>query len=177
MEDKILAWVDLEMTGLEPKQCAIVEMAMILTDRDLNPIGDPMDVIIWQPESVLQAMTPFVRNMHEQSGLLAKIRSSQTSLEDAEKQALELLCAHAKKNTAHLCGNSIWVDRVFLKEYMPLFEAWLHYRQIDVSSIKQLGDWWYNKVYEKPEQGKHTALCDIQQSIAELKFLRTNIFR
>jgi oligoribonuclease len=176
-KDHVLVWVDLEMTGLEPASCAIIEMAMILTDYNLNRIAPPFNVAIWQPDTVLETMGPFVKDMHTQSGLIEKVRASKTSLEDAEKQALAILTQHASYRTARLCGNSIWQDRRFLTAYMPTFEKYLHYRQIDVSSIKELGLWWYGVKYPKTDGAKHTALFDIEQSIAELAFYKNSVFK
>ena len=122
-------------------------------------------------------MNPFVRNMHAHSGLLEKIRASENDIEFVENDALAILSRHASCRTARLCGNSVWQDRRFLEEYMPSFERYLHYRQIDVSSLKELGDWWYQKVYTKPEDGKHTALFDIEQSIEELRYLRKHVLK
>ncbi|MBN1961070.1 MAG: oligoribonuclease [Deltaproteobacteria bacterium] len=176
MKKSILAWLDLEMTGLCPENCVIVQLAMILTDTELKEIASPLEINIWQPESILAEMSPFVRNMHEKSGLLAAVRNSQVSVADAEKKALELLSKHAQFRTARLCGNSIWQDRRFLVNHMPLLEGYLHYRQIDVSSIKELAGFWLGTKYEKPEDGKHTALHDVRQSIAELNFYRQQVF-
>ncbi|MEK7704861.1 MAG: oligoribonuclease [Myxococcota bacterium] len=172
-----LVWVDLEMTGLDPASCHIVQLAMVLTDTELNDIAAPLDLVVWQPPAVLEEMSPFVRQMHEGSGLLEKIRTSTVGLEDAERQALELVSTHASYRKARLCGNSIGQDRRFLVRYMPVLEGYLHYRQIDVSTVKELAGWWYGKRYEKSDEGKHTALIDIRQSIAELKHYRTQIFR
>ena len=165
------------MTGLEPDQCAIVEMAIVLTDPNLKEVAAPFDVAIWQPESVLEKMSPFVRAMHEKTGLLGSVRASQVSELEAERAALELVSAHASYRTARLCGNSIGQDRRFLVKYMPAFENYLHYRQIDVSTVKELSGWWHNVKYDKPEEGKHTALNDVRQSIAELEYYREHVFR
>lgn len=173
----VLVWLDLEMTGLDPDTCAIVQLGMILTDQQLKEIVAPFAATIWQPESVLEKMDPTVRAMHTTSGLLDKIRSSSISVADAEKQALEIIAGRAEYKTAVLCGNSIWQDRRFLAKHMPSFENYLHYRQLDVSSLKLLGDFWYQKKYKKPEQGKHTALFDVEQSILELKFLRQEMLK
>jgi oligoribonuclease len=175
--DRVLVWVDLEMTGLDPETCAIVQMAMILTNPELEEIARPLDVTIWQPDSVLETMSPFVRTMHTKNGLIDKIRASTTALEEAEEQALELLSEHAAYRTGRLCGNSVWQDRRFLTRYMPRFEGYLHYRQIDVSTLKELGKWWYGASFDKPDQAQHTALFDIRQSIAELEFYRKQVFK
>ncbi len=176
-QDDRLVWLDFEMTGLDPETCVIVQMAVIITDRDLNPLGKPLDVVIWQPESCMAAMEPFVRSMHKKSGLLDKIHNSKISLAGAEKQAMELISQYCTYGTAPLCGNSIGQDRRFLVKYMPQMEGYLHYRNIDVSTVKELGDWWYGARYSKPDSGKHTALHDVQQSIAEMRYLSEKIFK
>jgi len=175
--DDRLVWMDLEMTGLDPKECVIVQMAVIVTDRNLKPLDAPLDLVIWQPDSVLQSMEPFVRSMHQRSGLLDQIQKSKTSLAQAEQQAMELIVRHCSYRTAALCGNSIGQDRRFLVEYMPQIEGYLHYRNIDVSTVKELASWWYGIRYTKPDSGKHTALHDIQQSIEELRFLADKVFK
>lgn len=175
--DNVLVWIDLEMTGLEPETCAIVEMAMILTDPELNELTKPLDICIWQPDSVLETMEPFVRKMHTKTGLLDKIRASTVSLKDAEQEALAVLSEHTNYRMSRLCGNSVWQDRRFLMKYMPRFEGYMHYRQVDVSTIKELAGWWYNTSHAKPDAAQHTALFDIQQSLEELKFYRGKIFK
>jgi len=174
-----LVWMDLEMTGLDPESCAIVQIAVIVTDTELKQLADPLDIVVWQPESVLETMSPFVRQMHQRSGLLYKIRASELSNEDAERRALELITEHAPFKTARLCGNSIGQDRRFLYKHMPSLENYLHYRQIDVSTLKELAGWWYGARFEKVdvEGEKHTALYDIRQSIAELRFYRETILK
>ena len=172
-----LVWMDLEMTGLDPKTCTIVQMAIVITDKNLNEIDQPLEVAIWQPESALEKMSPFVRAMHEKSGLLQQIRNSRTSMAEAEAEAMELITRHMGYRQARLCGNTIGQDRRFLVEYMPVLEGYLHYRQIDVSTLKELGHRWYNLKFEKPEEGKHTALADIRQSILELRYYRERMFR
>ena len=176
MAKQVLAWLDLEMTGLNPDHCAIVQLALILTDENLNELVPPLELNVWQPESVLERMSPFVRAMHEKSGLLPLVRRSEVSLEEAEQECLRLLTPHAPYRTARLCGNSIGQDRRFLVSQMPIFEGYLHYRQIDVSSIKELARWWQGVKFSKAEGGQHTALCDIRQSIAELKYYRSEVF-
>ena len=166
MESNVLVWMDLEMTGLDPETCSIVQLAMVITDAELKEIAPPLELVIWQPESVLGTMTPFVRAMHEKSGLLEQIRASQISTAEAEREALTLLTRHASFRSARLCGNSIGQDRRFLVKHMPIFEGYLHYRQIDVSSIKELAGWC-----------KHTAMHDVRQSIAELLYYRKTVFR
>ena len=173
----MLAWIDLEMTGLDPERDAIVQLALVLTDFDLEPIGDPLEVTIWQPESVLERMEPYVRRMHETSGLLEAIRASETTVADAERQAMALLTEHAVYRKPRLAGNSVGQDRRFLHRYMPQLDGYLHYRIVDVSTLKELAKRWYGLVYTKPDDGRHTALADVQQSIEELRFYRRSMFR
>ncbi len=175
--DDVLVWVDLEMTGLEPETCAIVQMAMILTDHELEELAEPVELTVWQPESVLGSMSPFVRAMHEKSGLVDQIRKSEVDLEDAERQVMTILTAYCKYRTGKLAGNSIWQDRRFLNLYLPAVERYVHYRMIDVSTIKELAETWYGAHFEKPSGGEHTALFDIRQSIAELRFYREKIMK
>ena len=172
-----LVWLDLEMTGLEPNKDVIVQIAVIVTDRDLNEVAEPVDLTIWHPAEVMNRMTPFVRDMHERSGLLRQIQTSKTSLEDAEREALTLVSLHCEYGTARLCGNSIWVDRRFLHKEMPTLENYLHYRMIDVSSIKELVGRWYPETLRPPDKkGAHLAMDDIKESVEELKWYRENVF-
>lgn len=172
-----LVWVDLEMTGLCPENCVIVEVAMIITNRELKPVDKALNVVVWQPPDVMSRMEPFVRDMHTKSGLLAKIEKSQLSLAGAERQMMDMLTKHCAYGTAPLCGNTIGQDRRFLVKYMAQFDSYLHYRNIDVSTVKELGLWWYGAKYTKPDDGKHTALHDIKQSIEELRYLRGEVFK
>jgi oligoribonuclease len=173
----VLCWLDLEMTGLDPKTCGIVQAAMILTDVHLKELAPPLELCIWQPPDVLARMCPFVRQMHQKSGLLSQVERSEVSVEDAEREMMELLTRHAPYRTARLCGNSIAQDRAFLQPYMPALDTYLHYRQLDVSTLKELGKYWYGIKYKKPKDGQHTALFDIRQSIAELRYLREHLFK
>jgi oligoribonuclease len=169
-------WVDLEMTGLDDKTCAVIQMAMIITDSALKEIA-MLEQTIWQPDSVLETMSPFVRNMHTENGLLAKVRASQTSLAEAEQRAQELLLQHVPYRKGILAGNSIWQDRRFMLRHMPHFEQCLHYRQIDVSTIKVLSKSWYGGKGDPPSKAStHTALEDIRASIHELAWYRDHVF-
>jgi oligoribonuclease len=169
-------WLDLEMTGLDDKTCAIIEMAMIITDSELNDIAT-YETAIWQPDSVLETMGPFVRKMHTDNGLLQKVRASDVSLADAEQKALALLAEHVPFKKGVLAGNSIWQDRRFLLRHMPFLENHLHYRQVDVSTIKVLTRQWYGGRGEAPGKvSMHTALDDIRASIAELRWYRDHCF-
>jgi oligoribonuclease len=172
-----LVWIDLEMTGLDPETDAIIEIAVVITGADLIPLTQ-YEAVIWQPESVLERMTPFVREMHTTNGLLAKVRASEIDLREAERKALQRIGQHCALGEGVLAGNSIHQDRRFLVKYMPQLEGYLHYRQVDVSSLKVLAQAWYPDVakFDKPEKD-HTALADIQQSIAELKHYRANVLK
>lgn len=175
MSDLRFVWVDLEMTGLDPASCVIVEMAVIVTDAELRPLGE-LERTVWQPEEVLARTTPFVRDMHTRNGLFDRVRASKHALEDVEKEALALVAKHCAYREGVLAGNSIHSDRRFLCRYMPAFEQFLHYRQIDVSTLKVLVQAWAPEAkYAKPEKN-HTALDDIRQSIAELAHYRSKIF-
>jgi oligoribonuclease len=170
-------WVDLEMTGLDDEHCHIIEMAMIITDGSMNELA-MLEQCIWQPESALETMSPFVRQMHTDNGLLARVRSSRTALAEAEQRAMEVLSAHVPYKKGVLAGNSIWQDRRFLLRHMPVFESYLHYRQVDVSTIKVLARQWYGSKGECPDKpSSHTALEDIRASIAELRWYREHVFR
>lgn len=170
-------WLDLEMTGLDEDKCAIVQAAMIITDPSFNELAVE-DITIWQPESVLAEMGPFVRDMHTKNGLIKRIRSSLKTIEEAEIQLMTTLTQHVQYRRGILVGNSIYMDRRFLKRYMSSFEQYLHYRQIDVSSIKIACQEWYpdEAKHQKPPSA-HTALEDIRESIAELKYFKEKYFR
>ena len=174
MSNKLL-WLDLEMTGLNPKKCHILQVATIITDFHLNEIV-ATDFIIWQPKSVLAAISPPIKLMHSQNKLLPKVESSKITLEDVESYIFQLLLKHSHYQNTYLIGNSIHVDRLFLKQHMPLVEKFLHYRQIDISSIKMLCREWFNMSFQSSTK-THTALEDIRQSIEELKYLRDNCFK
>ena len=170
-------WIDLEMTGLDPDRCAIVEIGLILTGFDLKPVAQ-MERVVWQPDEVLDRMEPFVREMHTKSGLLTRIRASQTSLRAAEKEALFLVSDHCVFGEAVLAGNSIHQDRRFLQRYMPQLEGFLHYRQVDVSSLKVLASAWFpGEVQFEKANKTHTALDDIRGSLAELEYYREHLLR
>lgn len=172
-----LVWVDLEMTGLDPGTCAIVEIAVVVTEMsDLAPL-DRYHAAIHQPESVVAAAEPLVQRMHARSGLWDRMRASTISLASAESGALELVSRWCEPRQGILAGNSIWQDRRFLSAYMPRFEAYLHYRQVDVSTLKVLAGAWYGSDAVPEKSDKHTALEDVTESIAELEHYRRTIFR
>jgi oligoribonuclease len=175
-DDARFVWLDLEMTGLDDKSCVIIQMAMIITDGSLKELA-MLEHTIWQPDSALETMTPFVRKMHTDNGVLNAVRASQVSQSEAEQQACELVLKHAPYRKGILAGNSIWQDRRFLLRHMPHFEQCLHYRQIDVSTIKVLSKQWYGSRGDPPAKAStHTALDDIRASIAELKWYQEHVF-
>ncbi|QSQ21918.1 oligoribonuclease [Pyxidicoccus parkwayensis] len=170
-------WLDLEMTGLDPETCAIIEIGVIITGPDLRPLAE-MERVIWQPEEVLQRMEPVVKEMHTRNGLLDKVRASNTSLRVAERDVTALVTEHCALGEGVLAGNSIHTDRRFLFRYMPMLERYLHYRMVDVTSLKVLSRAWYPNLVEprKPPSG-HTALADLRASISELQYYRDVLFR
>jgi oligoribonuclease len=175
----MLAWMDLEMTGLDPARHVIVEIATLLTDDELRPLGDGLDLVVHATPGQLAEMDDVVRAMHTGSGLLPAIERSEISLDEAGRQTLAFLRAHiSEPRTIPLCGNSIGTDRRFLAAQLPDVENFLHYRSIDVSSIKELCRRWYPDVLADapPKRGAHRALDDIRESIAELAFYRLRIF-
>jgi oligoribonuclease len=174
-----LVWVDCEMTGLDLTHDALIEVAAIVTDAELVPLDDGVDVIIHVDDDVLQSMLPVVRDMHASSGLTEAVRASTITLGDAERQIVDYVRGHVPEaKTAPLCGNSIATDRGFLARDMPALDGYLHYRMIDVSSIKELAIRWYPKVYfAQPQKGlAHRALADVRESIQELIFYRRTLF-
>jgi len=174
-----LVWIDLEMTGLDPERDVVLEIAALVTDSELEPIGEGVDIVVAQPASALEGMADVVRDMHARSGLTDAVLGSSVSLADAEAAVLALVKEHVPTaRTVPLCGNSIATDRTFLVRHMPELDAWLHYRMIDVSSIKELARRWYPKAYHKApaKAGGHRALADIQESVAELRYYRSAIF-
>ena len=176
----MLVWLDLEMTGLDPARHAIVEIATIVTDDELEIVAEGPDLVVHQPAEALAAMEKIVRDMHKRSGLLPLIEASTMSLEEAGKLTLEFIRQHVPEpHTVPLCGNSIGTDRRFLAVHLPDIEEWLHYRSVDVSTIKELARRWYPQVLaEVPEKaGNHRALDDIRESIEELRYFRRTIFR
>jgi oligoribonuclease len=171
--------MDLEMTGLDPATDVIVEIATIVTDDQLRIIAEGPDLVVHQPDDVLARMDPFVVEMHTRSGLLESIKTSTVSLEEAGAATLAFIKEHVPEmRKVPLCGNSIGMDRRFLAAYLPEIENWLHYRSIDVSSVKELVKRWYPKVDGgRPyKQGTHRALDDIRESINELRYYREHTF-
>jgi oligoribonuclease len=175
----MLVWLDLEMTGLDPDRHAIVEIATLVTDDELEVVAEGPDLVVHQPTEVLAVMDPFVRQMHTRSGLLGAIEASTTTLADAGAQTLEFIKQHVPEaGTVPLCGNSIGTDRRFLARYLPDIEGHLHYRSVDVSTIKELVRRWYpERLAARPDKdGRHRALDDVRDSVAELRYYREAVF-
>ncbi len=178
-DDDHLVWLDLEMTGLDTERHTIVEIACIVTDSELNVLDDGIDIVIHQADDVLAQMDDFVRKMHTKSGLIPEISASDVSIAVAQARALEYVKAHvATPGVAPLCGNSIGTDRRFLDRYMHDLDTFLHYRSVDVSSLKELCRRWYPAVYQKRpgKSEQHRALDDIRESIEELRFYKEQLF-
>ena len=168
-----LIWIDMEMTGLEPTSDRILEIAMLVTDAQLSLLAEGPVLVLHQPDEVLEAMDSWNKNTHKKSGLIERVRASKLSEADAERAAVDFLSQHVPANNSPMCGNSICQDRRFLVRWMPQLESYFHYRNLDVSTLKELVRRW------KPEaakgftkEGKHEALADILESIEELKFYR-----
>ncbi len=175
----MLAWMDLEMTGLDPSIHVIVEIATIITDDDLNIVAEGPDLVIHQGDEALARMPEVVVDMHTRSGLLDAIKASEIGLEDAGRATLDFLTEHVPEpSTVPLCGNSIGTDRRFLATYLPAIEDHLHYRSVDVSTIKELARRWAPDVLAKVPRkgGSHRALDDIRESIDELRWYREHLF-
>ena len=173
-----LVWIDCEMTGLDLRADALIEVAALVTDFDLNVLGEGVDLIVKPPAEALTQMTDFVRTMHETSGLLAELDKGLT-LGEAEEQVLAYIHEQCgEKSRPPLAGNSVATDRAFLARDMPDLESFLHYRIVDVSSIKELSRRWFPRAYfQAPaKRGNHRALADIQESIEELRYYREAVF-
>jgi oligoribonuclease len=174
-----LVWIDCEMTGLDLARDALIEVAVLVTDAELQALDAGLDLVIHVADDVLDTMIPFVRDMHASSGLTEAVRASNITLGEAETRVLAYVKSHVPDvRTAPLCGNSIATDRGFLNRDMPLLDEHLHYRMIDVSSLKELAKRWYPRVYQsQPEKGlAHRALADIKESVQELQYYRSTLF-
>ncbi len=175
----MLVWMDLEMTGLDPDRHVIVEIATLVTDDELEIVGEGPDLVVHQPPEAFEAMDDFVRNMHTTSGLLPAIEASTISLEEAGAQTLAFIKEHVPDaRSVPLCGNSIGTDRRFLAKHLPEIEEYLHYRSVDVSTLKELARRWYpGALSALPRKATaHRALDDIRESIEELRFYRERLF-
>ncbi len=175
----VLVWLDMEMTGLDPEKERIIEIATILTDGNLVEIGTGPDLVIHQEDTILAAMDEWNRTHHKASGLTERVKSSTITDGDAEAQTLAFINQHVgAKERPVLAGNSIHQDRRFIRRYMPKLDARLHYRMVDVSTIKELARRWFPAIIAKqpPKKDTHRALDDIRESIDELRYYRTNVF-
>ncbi|MEB3368055.1 oligoribonuclease [Saccharopolyspora mangrovi] len=178
MNDR-LVWIDCEMTGLELGKDALIEIAALVTDADLNILGEGVDIVIHADDDALAGMPEVVRDMHDRSGLTEEVRASPVTLAEAEQQVLDYIRQYVPDvRSAPLAGNSIATDRGFIARDMPQLDAHLHYRMVDVSSVKELCRRWYPRIYyAQPEKGlAHRALADIRESIRELAYYRRTAF-
>jgi oligoribonuclease len=172
-------WIDCEMTGLELGHDRLIEIACVVTDAELQLLDEGIDLVISAPDEALDQMLEVVVEMHAASGLTEAVRASTLSLQDAEQQVLDYIRSHVpERRKAPLCGNSIATDRAFIARDMPTLDDWLHYRMVDVSSIKELARRWYPRAYfAAPEKhGGHRALADIKESVQELRYYREAVF-
>lgn len=170
-----IVWLDMEMTGLWPESCVPIEVAAIITEGDLSELG-MMEAIIHQPEGALENMIPVVREMHTKNGLLERVRASSTTLQEADEELAALIAEYCEPGKAVLAGNTIHQDRLFIRRYFPESEKTLHYRMIDVSSIKELVKRWYGEDKGFSKSSDHTAAEDIRSSIRELRYYRQHCF-
>jgi oligoribonuclease len=173
-----LAWLDMEMTGLDPERDRIIEVAIVITNAQLETIAEAPVLVVHQPESILAAMDSWNRSTHAKSGLVDRVRASRLAESDAEERMLAFLAEHVPAKTSPMCGNSICQDRRFLARWMPRLEAYFHYRNLDVSTLKELARRWKPDLAKcVPKHGKHEALADIHESIEELRYYREHFIR
>ena len=178
LDPENLIWIDLEMTGLDPASDQILEIATLVTDKQLNMLAEGPVIAVHHPDAVLAAMGEWCTRQHGQSGLTERVRQSKVDIMDAERQTLEFLRHHLPPNASPMCGNSICQDRRFLARQMPELERFFHYRNLDVSTLKELAKRWAPATGAGfTKQSTHLALDDIHDSIAELKFYRERLFR
>ena len=172
--DLNLVWIDCEMTGLDPERERLIEIAVVITGPDLTPRVEGPVLVIHQPQDILDAMDAWNKGTHGRSGLIDKVKASTLTEAEAEAELLAFIQRYVPKASSPLCGNTISQDRRFLVKYMPRLEAWLHYRNLDVSTLKELARRWKPEVYAAfKKQQKHTALADVHESIDELVHYRT----
>ena len=173
-----LIWLDMEMSGLDPEVCRVLEVAVVITDKDLNTVAEGPVLVIHQSDAVLDAMDAWNKNTHGRSGLIDKVKASTLTEDQASAQMIDFLANYIPKGVSPLCGNSVHQDRRFMVRYMPKFEAYFHYRNLDVSTLKELAARWAPEV-KKSFQKKtmHTALADVYESIDELKHYRDHFIK
>lgn len=173
-----LIWIDMEMSGLEPEKDVILEVATIITTGSLEIIAEGPDLVLHHEKALLEGMDDWNREHHRKSGLWTAVLESPLTLEEAGRQTLDFITQHCQARKSPLCGNSIWQDRRFIAKYMNPVDAYLHYRMIDVSTIKELARRWHPTILDKKEKkkGNHRALDDIRESIDELKFYKDHLF-
>ncbi len=173
-----LAWLDLEMTGLDPDRDRIIEIAIVITDSQLNIVAESPALVVHQADSVLEAMDDWNKSTHARSGLIAKVKASTLAEAEAEQRYLDFLAQYLPAKTSPICGNSICQDRRFLARHMPRLEAYFHYRNLDVSTLKELVKRWKPELAKGlTKHGKHEALADIYESIEELKYYREHFLK
>ena len=173
-----LIWIDMEMTGLAPDTDRIIEIAMLVTDAELRVLAEGPVLVLHQPDEVLEAMDSWNKATHGRSGLVDRVKASTLTEAEVERKLIEFLAPIVAKGVAPLCGNTVHQDRRFMARYLPLFDEYLHYRIIDVSTLKELAKRWRPDVLEGVvKEGKHEALADIYESIAELKHYRSTFLR
>jgi oligoribonuclease len=171
-----LIWIDLEMTGLNPDSDRIIEIATVVTDKQLNVLAEGPVLAVRQPDELLAGMDEWNTSHHTESGLLERVQKEGVSEKDAQEQTLAFLQEHTERGLSPMCGNSICQDRRFLWRYMPNLEAWFHYRNLDVSTLKELAQRWAPEVMAGfKKHNKHLALADIQESIEEMRYYRERI--
>jgi oligoribonuclease len=176
--DTHLVWIDMEMSGLDPDSDSVLEVALIVTDKDLNLVETGPVLVVHQRDEVLDAMDSWNKGTHGKSGLIDQVKASTLSEADVEAQMIEFMKQHVGERTSPMCGNSICQDRRFLARHMPKLEAYFHYRNLDVSTLKELAARWRPELKDGfKKANSHTALADIQESIEELKYYRDNFIR
>lgn len=177
-DQNALVWLDMEMTGLNPDSDRIIEIAMVVTNSNLEVIAEAPTWVIYQSDEVLNGMDEWNRNTHSRSGLIERVKASIMGDAEVEQQALEFVRRHVPVRTSPMCGNSICQDRRFMARYMPKLEEWFHYRNLDVSTLKELCKRWKPELAKGlKKHGRHEALADVLESIDELKYYRDNFLK
>ncbi len=173
-----LVWLDMEMTGLSPENDRIIEIAMVVTDSNLETVAEAPVLVVHQPDSILDGMDSWNKSTHGKSGLIDKVKASRLAEAEVEAQMLEFLQKYVPARTSPMCGNSICQDRRFMARWMPKLEDYFHYRNLDVSTLKELAKRWKPELMNgMKKHGKHEALADIYESIAEMRYYRDNFLK